>query len=283
MKNNQQDISAPQHEIAGVLAGKVALITGGASGIGFAIAQRFAAAGCKLVVSSRNTEHGINAENALRQSGADVLFAQADIAREDDVRHLIDVTLARFGRLDILINNAGPSGSAFGLGPIHELATDVFEQTMRVGVYGPLWCCKYALPYLRMQRGVIVNISALTAIRALPLMGAYAMAKAALEALTRQVANDYADDGIRCNSLMVGTVRPEANDISTLPASFDHAALDVAIAKATMLNRVGSYANVAEAALFLASHASQYITGASIPVEGGALAKIQYPDYRTAF
>lgn len=196
-------------------------------------------------------------------------------------RDIVNVAIERFGAIDILVNNAGPSGEAFGLSPIHELRTTLFDQCMHVGVYGPFWCCKYALPQVLLQeRGVIINISAIAAVRGLPLMGAYAMAKAALDALGRQIANDYASQRIRCNTIVVGTVRPQENDLSTLPAGFDHAQLDDEIGKTTMVGHVGSYADVAEAALFLASPGSKYITGASLPVEGGALAKIQYPDYR---
>src|SRR3546814_8438909 len=105
------------------------------------------------------------------------------------------------------------------------------------------------------------------------------MAKAGREAVGRQVANDYAVNGIRCNNLVVVTVRPESGDVSTLPADFDHEPLDRAIAPTTMLGTVGRYADVAAAALFLVSDQSRYITGANIPVEGGALGRVQYPDY----
>jgi NAD(P)-dependent dehydrogenase (short-subunit alcohol dehydrogenase family) len=151
---------------------------------------------------------------------------------------------------------------------------------MKIGAYGPFWCCKYALPgIIASGGGAIVNISAIAAVRALPRFAGYALSKSVLEALSRQVANDYASAGVRCNTLLVGTVRPQEDDISTLPPGFDAGTLDKAIARTTMLGRVGRYAEVAEAALFLSSPASGYITGASLPVEGGALGKMQYPDY----
>jgi NAD(P)-dependent dehydrogenase (short-subunit alcohol dehydrogenase family) len=269
---------------SGPLAGKAALITGSASGIGLAIALKLAAAGAAIAVTSRDTARGQSAELRLRDSGARACFVPADLSREDAVRALIAASVAKLGGLDILVNNAGPSGEAFGLSPIHLLPTPTFVNTMEIGLYAPFWACKYALPrMISAGGGVILNISATAATRAIANMGAYAMAKAALEALTRQVANDYASHGVRCNSLAVGTVRPDSGDVSTLPAGFDHAALDEEIARTTMLGRVGAYADVAAAALFLVSPESRYTTGATIPVEGGALSKIRYPDYSAAF
>src|SRR5690606_38499651 len=127
------------------LSGKVALITGSAGGIGLAIAQRFAAAGARVVLSSRDHVRGTEAERALRKNGGEACFVQADMSREQDVHSLVDAAIERFGAIDVLVNNAGPSGEAFGLSPIHELPTDVFDQSMHVGVYGPFWCCKYVL------------------------------------------------------------------------------------------------------------------------------------------
>ncbi|HEY9580366.1 MAG TPA: SDR family oxidoreductase [Rhizorhapis sp.] len=263
-----------------VLDGRVALITGSGSGIGFAIAQRLAAHGAKVVLSGRSRTHGEAAEKMLRDMGAQAKYVPVDIAQEDDVRKLVDMAIAEFGSLSMLVNNAGPSGETFGYGALHELPGAIFEQTMRVGAFGAFWACKYALPHMIAGGGgSVVNISAIPATRALPHMGAYAMAKAGLEALGRQVANDYAVNGIRCNNLVVGTVRPESGDVSTLPADFDHEPLDRAIAPTTMLGTVGRYADVAAAALFLVSDQSRYITGANIPVEGGALGRVQYPDY----
>ncbi len=262
------------------LDGKVAVVTGSASGIGLSIARRFAAEGARIVLSGRNEQRGKDAETALRNTGADAVFVKLDVAREADIRALIDRTIDAFGALDILVNNAGPAGGDFGIGAIHELPSETFDKAMKIAAYGPFWCCKYAVPkMIAGGGGSIVNISAVAALRALPRFAGYAIAKSVLEALGRQVANDYAADGIRCNTLVVGTVRPGEGDVSTLPAGFDAAALDRIIGRTTMLGRVGRYADVAEAALFLVSPLSQYITGASIPVEGGALGKMQYPDY----
>jgi NAD(P)-dependent dehydrogenase (short-subunit alcohol dehydrogenase family) len=263
-----------------LLEGKVAVITGAGAGIGFAIAQRFAAEGASLVLAGRSEARGRAAERALQDSGAKAVYVPLDVSREEDVQTGMERAVAEFGSLDILINNAGPNGDDFGLGTLHELPTDIFDRTMKVGAYGPFWCCKYALPkMIAAGGGTLVHISAVAAVRALPHLGGYAMAKSVLEALSRQVANDYARHGIRSNTLLVGTIRPQEHDISTLPPNFNSARLDGTISRTTMLGRVGRYAEVAEAVLFLASPLSRYITGASLPVDGGALAKMQYPDY----
>jgi 3-oxoacyl-[acyl-carrier protein] reductase len=265
------------------LEGKVAVITGSGAGIGLAIARRFAAEGAKIVLSGRSEKNGLAAEASLRSAGASARYVSLDVSHEESVRHLMDAAASQWGTLDILINNAGPAGEDFGIGAVHELDSEVFDRAMKIGAYGPFWCCKYALPHMIAGGGgAVVNISATAAVRALPRFAGYAIAKSVLEALGRQVANDYASDGVRCNTLLVGTVRPGDGDVSTLPAGFDAEGLDQIIGRTTMLGRVGRYADVAEAALFLASPASQYITGASLPVEGGALAKLQYPDYVAA-
>jgi NAD(P)-dependent dehydrogenase (short-subunit alcohol dehydrogenase family) len=263
-----------------LLEGKVAVITGAGAGIGLAIARRFAAEGASIVLSGRNEARGRAAEHALRDGNTRAVYVPLDVSREEEVQRVMERAVAEFGALDILINNAGPNGDDFGIGAVHDLPTETFDRTMKVGAYGPFWCCKYALPkMIAVGGGTMVHISAVAAVRALPRFAGYALAKSVLEALSRQVANDYASSGIRSNTLLVGTVRPDEYDISTLPPDFDSDTLDQAIGRTTMLGRVGRYTDVAEATLFLASSLSQYITGASLPVDGGALGKMQYPDY----
>ena len=229
------------------LQGRVAVVTGGSSGIGLAIAMRLVVAGATVMICGRNPATGGAARQALTRLGGKADFIAADVASEAAVTELVAQTVARFGAPTLLVNNAGPSGEAFGLGAVHDLPASAFVDAMNIGAMGALFCCQAVLPHMMAQGGgAIVNISAIAAARAIPLMGAYAMAKAALEALGRQVANDYAHHGVRCNNLVVGTVRPEVGDVSTLPAGFDHASLDRAIAPpstgmfAPVMNRLRS-------------------------------------------
>lgn len=263
-----------------ILSGEIAIVTGGSSGIGFAIARGLGAAGASVVLAGRNEARGRDAVEALRLEGTSPAFVSTDVSAEGDVEALVAETCRRFGPPSLLVNNAGPAAEDFGFGPIDKLSGATLMRTIEIGMLGAFLCCRYALPHMMTaRRGAILNISAIAATRALPYMGAYAMAKAGVEALGRQVANDYAPYGIRSNNLVVGTVRPVAGDISTLPAAFDHATIDRAIGPTTMLGRVGTYAEAAAAAIFLLSPESRYITGANVPVEGGALSKLQYPDY----
>jgi len=262
---------------------EVAVITGAASGIGFAIAQALARDGMRLVITSRSDTRGAAAEQALQAAGAEVQFVRCDVGQESDVAALMERTVARFGRIDALVNNAGPNGDDFIVGPVHQLPSDAFERAVRIGSFGPFWCCKYALPHMTAAGGgAIVTISAVTAMRAVRHLGGYALSKSMLDTLSRQIAEDYGASNIRSNTLLVGTIRPESGDISTLPEGFDTSAIDAAVARTTMAGRLGRYSEVADAARFLLSPASSFITGASIPVDGGAGAKLLYPDYADA-
>lgn len=265
------------------LKGRVAIVTGGSSGIGLAIARRLVAAGAAVMITGRNADTGARALQTLEQAGGKADFVAADVTSEAAMAAMVAQTQECLGAPTLLVNNAGPSGDAFGLGAVHELPSSAFVDAMNIGAIGALYCCRAVLPHMIAQGGgAIVNISAIAAQRAIPLMGAYAMSKAALDALGRQVANDYARHGIRCNNLVVGTVRPEPGDVSTLPEGFDHESLDRVIATTTMAGRVGNYAEAADAAVFLLSDGSRFITGANIPVDGGALGKLAYPDYSDA-
>lgn len=264
--------------------GAIAIVTGGSSGIGLAIAERLAAAKVAVVIAGRNSDTGAAAERALAAGGARVRYVATDVTREDAVERLVDETARLFGPPTILVNNAGPSGEDFAFGAIHEVDAAVLRQSIEIGALGALWCARSVLPHMMAaRRGVILNVSAIAADRAIPRMAAYAMGKAALGALGRQIASDYAGYGIRCNNLVVGTVRPSTDDVSTLPADFGHDQLDRAIAATTMMKRLGSYAEAADAALFLLSSHSRYVTGTDLVVDGGASARLSYPDYGAAF
>ena len=262
------------------LQDKVVLITGSTSGIGWAIAERFSAEGAAVVICGRSQERGEALAAQLCSKGRRAIYVNADIGDENQIKLLVDTVISEFGTIDVLVNNAGPNGEAMAVGRFHELPGKLFNDNIQIGIYGLFWCCKYVLPHMiAAHSGSVINISSLAALRAIPKIGAYAISKAAMEAVTRQIANDYAEDNIRCNSLLVGTVRPQQADVSTLPKGLDVGGLDSVMQKTTMLGRLGTYQDVADAALFLASDQSRYITGASLPVDGGANGKIQYPDF----
>ena len=261
------------------LENKIALITGSTSGIGAAIARKFSEQGATVIVCGRSAEAGNAVADTLQRDGGKATCFAADIADEGQVKDLVDAVISRFGQIDILVNNAGPNGNNIAIGPIHDLPTEQFDANIRIGVYGLFWVNKYVLPHMMKNGGSIIHTSSLTAVRALPKFSAYAVSKAAMEAISRQIANDYSEFGIRSNTLLVGTVRPTSDETSALPENLDLGSLDDVIRGTTMMGRLGSYTDVAEAALFFASDESRYITGATLPVDGGASAKLQYPDY----
>lgn len=263
--------------------GRVAVITGSSSGIGFATAQELGRAGYVIVMSGRDAARGEAAVLRLRGEGVVAAFVRCDVAVEEEVAALMLAAVDRFGAIDVLVNNAGPNGEDFAIGRVHEVPSGVFDRAMKVGSYGPFWCCKYAIPHMISGGGgAIVNLGAVTTQRSARLLGGYALSKALVETLGRQIADDYGADGIRCNTLLLGTIRPEPDDISTLPAGFDTSAIDGAIARTTMLGRTGRYREVAAAVRFLVSPESSFITGASIPIDGGAAGRLQYPSYHDA-
>jgi 3-oxoacyl-[acyl-carrier protein] reductase len=252
------------------LANKVAFITGATSGIGAIMAQRFAAQGAKVVLAARRADKGAEVVAAIRAQGGEAAFAKMDQAQERDVRTAIDFAVQTFGKLDILVNNAGPVDliSSGADRRVHELDSAVFDQIMKVSIYGPFWCCKYAIPHMiKNGKGSIVNISSIAAVTGLPMVAAYTASKGGLSALTRQIAFDYGANNIRCNAIITGYIQHEGSQ-GQVDTPAKHAAY-----KSRHLTRLGVPDDIANAAIYLASDESDFVTGSSIDVEGGVLVK----------
>jgi NAD(P)-dependent dehydrogenase (short-subunit alcohol dehydrogenase family) len=252
------------------LAGKVALVTGATRGIGAAIARGFASQGASVVLCGRNQEAGTAIVQSIVSDGGRALFQATDVANESQVRSLIASAVDAFGRIDVLVNNAGPvdlllSGTDQ---PLHLISTPQFDSILRVGLYGAVWCAKYALPHMMQQRsGSIINVSSVAARVGLPRVPAYSAAKGALSALTRQLAFDYGEHGIRVNAILVGMIIHEGS----ASAVSDPKVLEVH--RQRHLTRLGEPQDVVNAALYLASDESTFVTGTHITVDGGALIK----------
>ena len=175
-----------------------------------------------------------------------------------------------FGKLDVLVNNAGPvdliqSGTDRRA---HELSSDAFDRIVRVTLYGPFWCCKYALPHMMAAGGgSIINISSIAAVTGLPMLPAYSAAKGGLSALTRQLAFDYGQYRIRANAIVTGLIVHEGSQgqVDT-PEKYQ-------AYRARHLTRLGVPDDIANAAIYLASDESEFVTGSHINVEGGVLVK----------
>jgi len=254
--------------LIGDLHGKTALITGSTKGVGAAIARQFANAGARVVISGRNSDRGARIERGIRDDGGDALFVPIDLNVEGQVAQGIETAVKHYGCLDILVNNAAPIDVVMGGdGSIGDLETDQLMAILTPGLIGQFWACTYALPHLLAQRSsAIVNISAAASKIGVPKAVGYTIGKGAINALSRQIAVDYGEKGLRSNTIIIGHVLTDdaaalLNNNPEMAAAFD----------AMTVTRPGYPDDVAAAAQFLASDDAGYITGVELPVDGGML------------
>jgi NAD(P)-dependent dehydrogenase (short-subunit alcohol dehydrogenase family) len=257
----------------GKLSGKVAIITGATSGIGKATAVLFAEEGADLVITGRRAELGQRVENEIRERGARCVFVQADHVRADDCSRVVDQTLAEFGRVDILFNNAGivTSGTA-------ETTTDeVWSATLAINVTAVWRMCKLVIPHMKRQgKGVIVNNgsdwSVVAGKDALP----YVTSKGAVALMTKAMALDHARDNIRVNAVCPGdTVVDRWLEKGYFEGS-DPVTIEKAMKESSAyipMGRFGQPEEIAKAVLFLASDDSSFVTGHLLLVDGGNTAQ----------
>jgi NAD(P)-dependent dehydrogenase (short-subunit alcohol dehydrogenase family) len=241
----------------GRLDDKTAIVTGGATGIGRAIAERFVAEGAQVVVTARRSEPLEALEG--RHPGRIAQIA-SDVAARGDPARVVAFALERFGRLDVLVNNAG----LFVKKPLAETTDDEIGAMLDVNVRGVLAFAREASDALERTRGAIINISSAAGIYAKPNLAAYAASKAAVHQLTRVLAVELGPRGVRVNAIAPGLVRSEM----TAPIFADEARLGALLAN-TALGRAGEPEDIANAALFLASDQGAWITGQTIAASGG--------------
>ena len=245
--------------MSGRMDGKVALVTGGSSGIGRATAITFAKKGAKVVIAARRVPEGEETVRQIVEAGGEATFVQTDVTQALEVQTLVDRTLERYGRLDCAFNNAG-SGKP---GKLIELAEADWEQEMAVNLKSVWLCLKYEIPaMLRSGKGAIVNMSSQGGILGVPNYGAYAAAKGGVAALTRAAAAEYAADGIRINTVSPGAVETE------LWANAPAGMLEQ-VATGIPLQRLGQPNDIAEAVLWLCSDAAGFVTGQNLAIDGG--------------
>ena len=250
----------------GRLDGRVALVTGGASGIGAAAVRLFAAEGAAVAVLDRDGTGAARLVETL--DGHPVVALAADVTDEDQVRSATGEAVATLGRLDILYNNAGVPA---GFGPVAELALADWNLSWAVNVTGTLLCTQAALPHLRAAGGgSIVNQSSVAALVGIPGMAAYSTAKGAVVALTRTLAAELAREGIRVNAICAGTVdTPMIRPLLSARGQGDLELGAKLTAERYPIGRIGTADEIARAALFLASDESSFVTGAVITADGG--------------
>jgi NAD(P)-dependent dehydrogenase (short-subunit alcohol dehydrogenase family) len=248
------------------LAGKVAFITGGGGGIGRATAERFAEEGAKVVIAEIDEATGAAAAQSARacggNSGGDALFVHCDVRERPSVEAAFAETIKRFGRLDILHNNAG--GSTPQDGPVTTVSEEEFWRAITLDLFGTFLCCKIGIPYLvKSGGGSIINMSSIVALRALPGRDCYTAAKGAIAALTRSMAVEYAPQKIRVNAIAPGVVLTER--VKKLMKD----AKDIEKLAATHLLGLGMPSHMADMAVYLASDESVITTGQILSVDSG--------------
>jgi len=257
--------------MVGRLQGQVALITGGTSGIGEATARLFAREGAKVSITGRRIELGQRVAAEIRSGGGEAIFIAADVTQAEDCRRSIDETLAAYGRIDILFNNAG----IVTRGTLEETSEDEWLQTFDVNVKGTYLMTKLVLPIMREQGGgVIVNNSSDWGIVGGPGYTAYSASKGAVVLLTKSVALEVARDHIRVNAVCPGDTYVERWRLDELRnPSGDFEAELKAMGAELPIGRVGTVEEIANAVLFLASDESSFMTGATLIVDGGNTAR----------
>lgn len=233
--------------------GAVALVTGASGGLGRAIVAHFRASGARVAALDLNPARG-------RRQGSDLLEIRADVTSEASVRDAVAAVIAQFGRLDILVNNAGRVGA----GRVEELNAEAWDDVLRVNLTSMFLCSKHAIPHLRRTRGAIVSMSSTNGLTGGSALSgpAYAVAKAGIIALTKNLARDLAKDGIRVNAIAPGPI-----DTPMLDRLGDEG--KVALRASIPLGELGEPSDVAELVAFLASSRARHITGITIPLSGG--------------
>jgi len=251
------------------LKGKVAIITGAGSGLGRATAILFAREGAKVVVAASREKDGEQTVSSIREAGGDAILARVDVTKATDLENAVKYAVARYGRLDIMLNNAGTPGPG-------KLTADITEEewnrVIAVNLTGVFLGTKYAIPeMLKGGGGVIINVSSVAAVSPRRYTGAYSAAKAALIQLTRVTALEYARKNIRANCILPG---PIDTPFFTKVAGGDPnkiAAFKEKVLKEVPLGRFAQPEEIARVALFLASDEASYITGAAFAADGGQL------------
>jgi NAD(P)-dependent dehydrogenase (short-subunit alcohol dehydrogenase family) len=247
------------------MVGWVVLITGGLTGIGRAAATAFAKEGSIVVVAGRRNEAGAELVKELRAFGPEAEFINADVRKEGDVRALIDKTVARFGRLDVAVNNAGTEGTS---GPLTEQTPETYAATFDTNVLGVLLCMKHELRVMKSQGfGNIVNISSTMGSRGAANASLYVASKHAVEGLTKSGALEAAAFSVRINAVAPGPV--ETRMLDRFTGSPDRKS---GLLASIPLRRAGKPEELADAILFLASDKASFITGHIISVNGGRTA-----------
>ena len=248
------------------MARQVVLVTGALAGIGRAIAEAFTRRGASVVISGRNEDKGKEVERELRERGGEVTFVRADVRREDDVIDLVDQTVAKYGRVDVAVNNAGTEGKR---GPLTDQTAETYAAIFDTNVLGVIFSLKHELRIMLAQKaGSIINITSTFGRSGGADASLYVASKHAVEGLTKSAALEGAPAGVRVN-----VVAPGATDTAMLTRFASTAEGKQRMIDRVPFKRLAKTDEVANAVVFIASDDASFITGASLQVDGGKLAQ----------
>lgn len=244
------------------LTGKVAVVTGATKGIGRAVAEALAGAGARVVISSRKAAACDRVAAAINDAGGSAIAVPCNISRLDDLRRLVEATLAAWGRIDVLVCNAAVNPY---YGPMAEVTESAYDKTMDTNVKSNLWLCNMVIPQMAERRdGAVILVSSIGGLKGHDKLGVYALSKAADFQLARNLAVEWGHANIRVNCIAPGLVRTDfARRLWQDPALYDRAVA------AYPLGRLGEPEDIAGAAVFLASRAGAFMTGQVLVIDGG--------------
>jgi NAD(P)-dependent dehydrogenase (short-subunit alcohol dehydrogenase family) len=248
------------------LRGKVAAVSGGASGIGEATVRRFVAEGAKVVFADRDVDRGKRVASELEAAGGQAIFVEAHVEREGEAAGFVRQAADRFGRLDVLVNNAGIRKYH----TVVEASEESWDEILGVNLKGYAFCAKAAIPFIRQGGGgSIVNVASVRSVTSVGKTTQYDTTKAAVAGLTRGMAADHANEGVRVNAVCPGPIYTPFHEqrIREMGRTFEQYREDAA--KGTLLRRPGTPEEVAACILFLASDDASYVTGTLLFVDGG--------------
>lgn len=253
--------------MGGRFEGRVALITGGASGMGAAFAQIFVDEGGSVAIADLNDELGAQFAEGL---GSKAVYLRTDVSIEDDVAATVDAAMGRFDRIDVLFNNAGIGG----MGSTSDTSADLWRKVLEVDLFSVFYCSKAVIPHMKaIGGGAIINNASISGLAGDFGMASYNAAKGGIVNYTKNLALDLAGQGIRVNAICPGAIDTALfSGVAQVPGLLD------AFINAIPLGRLGAAKEVAEIVAFLASDAASYVTGAAIPVDGGVVAATGLPN-----
>lgn len=244
-----------------LLENKVAFVSGGGSGIGREVAKAYAREGAKVVVADINVEHGEETVKEIKEKGGEAFFIKGDSSSAADNKHMVEVTVSKYGRLDIACNNAGMGGP---VKPTGEYEPEAWDKVIALNLSGVFYACRYQLEQMEKNGGgSIVNIASIHGQVAAPNSVAYTASKHGVVGLTKNIAVEYAQKNIRCNAVGPGYI-----ETALLKDNLNKEMMQAVAAKSAM-NRLGTAEEVAELVVFLNSDKSSFTTGSYIIADGG--------------